>query len=154
MAGVKGQASGGANRKTTRELKASGTYRVDRQGNRADLRVKHERPNKPDGMSDECGLVWDRLCEALPPSTVTKSHSDSLRIYCETWVAYKKIYPIFRDDPLDAKARQAWQGCISTLDKIGRQFGWTPQSLAGIEVIESQEEQDEFEAYAQRRGVA
>jgi len=151
MAGVKGQRSGGHNRKTAAQHKAEGTYKPSRHGNRVDLEVDTAAPVMPRGLEKAGKEMWKRICQTLPEKTVTKLDADSLRMYCETWQVYLKLYPIFRDDPLDSKARQSWQACVATLDKLGRQFGWTPQSRSALETPEPEQEDDPLKLYMERR---
>lgn len=150
MAGVKGR-SGGHNRKTTAQLKAEGTFDTSRHRNRVDIACKNEYPEMPSSLNQDGKELWQKVCDVLPKEVVTRLDGDSLRTYCECYQLYRKVYPMYLADPLDKELRLAWQGAIDRLDRLGRQFGWTPQARAGIHMPEEKEDIDPFEEFIKER---
>jgi len=152
MAGVKGQRSGGHNRKTTQQLKKEGTYTNSRHGKRVDAKVAPATLPCPGDLGEHGSELWKRICHTLPKEVVTKLDSDSLRAYCETWELYRKIYPQMLADPIDKDIRISWSACIDKLDKLGRQFGWTPQARAGLQMPDKDDsETDPMVEFLKRR---
>lgn len=146
MGGQKGR-SGGHNRKPTSVLKEQGGYKKYRHENRIDQHIAVEKPEMPAHLGEIGQKTWKRLMESLPLGVVTKLDLDSLVSYCDLIEAYMTIRPSFLADPIDKNVRHAYMATIQQLDKIGRQFGWSPQSRAGITTTQETKEEDPFEAW-------
>jgi P27 family predicted phage terminase small subunit len=150
MVGVKGK-SGGQNRKATSKLIAEGTYKPHRHADRLDAKVTTGPPPCPASLDDHGRDLWRRICEVLPREVITRLDTESLRIYCETWQMYCAVIPIMMADPIDKDTRITWSTLVDKLDKLGRQFGWTPQARAGITMPTKTDEEDPFETYLKQR---
>ena len=151
MPGVKGR-SGGQNRKSTKDHIADGTYQKCRHEKRLDSKVVASTPPCPADLNDYGRDLWRRICEVLPHEVVTRLDTESLRIYCETWQMYCKVIPLMIDNPIDKDLRITWAAIVDRLDKLGRQFGWTPQARAGIQMPDkSSDESDPFEEFLKQR---
>ena len=87
----------------------------------------------------------------LPREVITRLDTESLRIYCETWQMYCAVIPMMMADPIDKDTRITWSTLVDKLDKLGRQFGWTPQARAGITMPTKTDEEDPFETYLKQR---
>ena len=152
MAGVKGQRSGGHNRKTTKQLKDEGTYNKRRHGKRVDAKVDASSLPCPGDLTEHGAELWKRICQTLPREVVTKLDSDALRAYCRTWEIFRKLEQPMLDDPTDKDTRIAFFSTIDKLDKLGRQFGWTPQSRAGLQMpAKDESETDPMVEFLKRR---
>ena len=141
MAGVKGR-SGGHNRKSTAQLKAEGGYAVNRHRDRADETIKPTKLKRPTHFKKIGRDAWDRIVSALPEALLTSLDPDSLTMYCDLLENYHKLRPLFSADPLDKDTRIAFMATIDHLDKIGRQFGWSPQSRSGLKLPENKREDE------------
>jgi P27 family predicted phage terminase small subunit len=141
MAGVKGR-SGGANRKPTAQLKVTGGYRAERHKNRADVAVPRAIIKPPRGMGKIGKEVWNRFLENLPEALITNLDLNSLAQFCEALELYDKIKVRFYNDPFDREARLIWKDVCAQVDRLGRQFGWTPQSRASLS-LPAKETKDE-----------
>lgn len=140
MPGIKGK-SGGHNRKTTAEHATDGTYRAHRHSSRADVRVTPSALDCPEDLGDIAKETWSGVVDSLPEELLTKVHVGSLRMYCETIEQYRHVWPLFCADPLDKDLRITAMALIDRADKLGRQFGWTPQALAGLRVPPSDKDE-------------
>lgn len=140
MPGVKGK-SGGHNRKSVTEHARDGTYRRDRHGSRVDLRIQPARLQCPDDLGEIASDVWTKVVTSLPEEILNNVHENSLRMYCETIEQYRHVWPLFCADPLDKDLRITAMALIDRADKLGRQFGWTPQALAGLRVPQDDKEE-------------
>lgn len=138
MAGVKGR-SGGQNRKATETLKAEGGYRTTRHRDRADIEVKPAAIQPPKHLGKAGKDLWKRVVESLPASLVTNLDPDSLAAFCDLADAYDRIRPQFMADPIDKEIRISYMAILDRMDKLGRQFGWTPQSRAGLSLGKSED---------------
>lgn len=141
MAGVKGR-SGGHNRKTTAKLKAEGGYRATRHRDRADQFVKPVEIVPPKHLRKAGKELWRRVVESLPESIVTELDTDSLAMFCSLADMYENLRPQFASDPLDKDLRIAFLAVVDRMDKLGRQFGWTPQSRAGLSLAKSDDKDE------------
>lgn len=153
MAGVKGQRSGGHNRKSTEELKASGGYRKDRHGGRAEVHIEADTPAMPDHLTAAGKKLWKRIVETLPPKVITSLDAESLAIYCDLSELYVRLRKKFMDDPTDKDVRSSYFGVFDRLNKIGGQFGWSPLSRSGLQMpAEQKDEDDPMEELIARMG--
>lgn len=149
MAGMKGR-SGGQNRKSTHQLKADGGYRRDRHGRRVDQMVAPATLTPPDHLSDIGRAAWIRITGSLDPSLITDLDVDSLTAFCDCLEAYSGIRPKYLAAPTDKDARIAFYAALDRMDKLGRQFGWSPQSRAGIQAPGDDSEGSVFESLLAR----
>lgn len=132
MPGVKG--ASGRPAKSTEQHRQDGTYQKCRHENRVDAKIPPATLPCPGDLNEHGAELWKRICATLPREVVTKLDADSLRAYCETWELYRKVYPKMIADPFDKDTRILWANCIDKLDKLGRQFGWSPQSRASLQM--------------------
>lgn len=130
MSGVKGRS--GRPPKPTQQLKDSGGYRATRHRARADVAVPQAAIKPPRGMGKVGKEVWNRVLTNLPAALITNLDLDSLAQFCEALEAYDQIKGVFAANPLDREVRMAWKDICSQVDRLGRQFGWTPQSRAAL----------------------
>lgn len=145
MPGAKGR-SGGHNRKSTAAHKAAGTFRNDRHANKADDVEGPAMDLTPPGRLNEGAReVWQRVVETLQDNALRVVDQDALAAYCETVDIHNVIAPQFRADPLDKELRITWKEVSAVMDRLGRQFGWTPQARAAINVTPPEPEMTEFE---------
>lgn len=153
MPGVKGR-SGGQNRKTTAELKATGGYRKDRHGSRAEF--KAGKPKKPSHLGENGSKTWARVLDSLPKEAVSALDTDALTMFCDMIDLYYAISPQVQADPLDKDLSGLLMKTSEKIDRLGRQFGWTPQSRAGIQVKAAPEEpeSDPMEFILNRMGAS
>jgi len=141
MAGVKGR-SGGRNRKPTAQLKETGGYRKSRHKARADVLVMPVRVPPPDCLGDVGKEAWVRFVNNLPEALITSLDKDGLTQFCQALEAYAKVWPLFINDPIDKDIRITWQAICAQVDRLGRQFGWTPQSRAALSLPAKKEEEE------------
>lgn len=149
MAGAKGR-SGGHNRKTSQKLASEGGYRKSRHGQRVDARVPGEQISPPSHLTELGIALWNRVIGSLPRESITKIDADALSAYCDMAELYSLLRPIVMADPLDKDARITFMNALDRMDKLGRQFGWTPQSRAGLASPQAEQEEDPFEAIVSR----
>jgi P27 family predicted phage terminase small subunit len=150
MPGVKG-ASGRPGKPTDQHLQ-DGTYRKHRHANRVDNKVQPAPMPVPGNLGEHAAEMWKRIVGALPPEVLTNLDKDALMLYCQTWQTYCKIQPLFDADPVDKELRIAWTSCVDRLDKLGRQFGWTPQSRATLQMPAKDEDaEDPMTLFLKRR---
>lgn len=142
MAGQKGR-SGGHNRKTLEKHKAEGTYRDDRHGNRAEAQIKPSALKAPERFGPVALQTWNDIVETIPESMITKLDYKSLVAYCDLCAAYDKLQRAFEDDPIDKDIRISYLSVIQNMDRLGRQFGWTPQSRAALTLTPDKEDEDD-----------
>lgn len=149
MVGQKGRS--GRPGKPTAQHKAEGTERSYRHANRADARIEPSVLPCPGDLGTHGAEMWKRICKTLPKEIVTKLDTDSLRVYCETWEVYRKVYPLMLDDPTDKNTNVLWAKIVDKLDKLGRQFGWSPQSRTSLQMPEVDQEVDPMVEFLKRR---
>ncbi len=130
MTGAKGRS--GRPPKPTEQLKANGGYRATRHRNRADVAVPKATIKPPRGMGKVGKEVWNRFLTNLPEALITNLDLNSLAQFCEALEAYDQIKGVFAANPLDREVRLAWKDICAQVDRLGRQFGWTPQSRASL----------------------
>lgn len=151
MPGVKGQRSGGHNKKMTEQHKADGTYQKCRHETRVDTKVPSSILPCPADLGEHGAELWKRICATLPKELITKLDTDSLMAYCQTWELYRKIIPQVLDDPMDKHLTCLWAKTVDKLDKLGRQFGWTPQARAGLHMPAKEDTEDAMTEFLKRR---
>lgn len=152
MAGKAGRS--GRKAKTAAEHKAAGTYRAHRHAGKLDSVMQHKGRlvyDPPECLNDEARKVWRRVRDALPEEALSVVDVDALTAYCETVVLYRVVTQEFTKDPLDRDLRMAWKEASTAMDRLGRQFGWTPQARAGIKVPEAPQEEDAFTQFMKNR---
>ena len=76
--------------------------------------------------------VWTRFLTNLPEALITNLDTNSLAQFCEAIELYEKIKVEFANDPFNKDTRITWIAVCSQVDRLGRQFGWTPQSRAAL----------------------
>ena len=131
MAGQKGR-SGGQNRKPTAQLKETGGYRATRHRKRADVLVIPCRVEPPSILGTVGKEAWIRYVNNLPEALITNLDTDGLTQFCQALELYPKVWEQFAADPFDKENRITWQALAAQVDRLGRQFGWTPQSRASL----------------------
>jgi P27 family predicted phage terminase small subunit len=141
MAGVKGR-SGGHNRKTTAKLKSEGGYRVTRHSDRADQFVKPAAIVPPKYLRKTGKALWNRVVGSLPESLITELDTDSLAMFCQLADMYEKLRPKFAADPINKDVRISFLSVVDRMDKLGRQFGWTPHSRAGLSLANADDKDE------------
>lgn len=150
MAGVKGR-SGGHNRKRTEQLKAEGGIRKHRHENRADVIIPPASVSTPEHLGEAGRELFERIVATLPKSLITKATIESLGMYADLWECYLSLRPQFLANPVDKDIRISYMSVVDRIDKLGRQFGWTPLSLSGIKVPEQPDkDEDVFESLISR----
>lgn len=130
MVGVKGRS--GRKRKPTAQHKAEGTYNATRHKNRADVNVRPSTLSPPAHLTDAGKELWRRILDTLPAQIISKLDIEALSAYCDAVELYTKLRPMIMADPADKEVRIAWVAAANQMDKIGRQFGWTPVSRASL----------------------
>ena len=145
--GVKGK---GRPAKPTAELRATGGYRATRHRDRADEAIKPTSLERPKHFGKIGAEAWDRIVSALPPALMTSLDPDSLSMYCDLLETYHALRPLFMSDPLDKETRITFFTTIDHIDKIGRQFGWSPQSRSGLKMPEQAREESGFDVLLAR----
>ena len=141
MAGVKGR-SGGHNRKTTAKLKAEGGYRATRHRDRADQHAKPAAIVAPKHLGKTGKTLWSQVVESLPESLITSLDASALAMFCQLADVYEKLRPEFEADPIDKDLRISFLSVVSQMDRLGRQFGWTPQSRAGLTIAQADDKDE------------
>ena len=152
MAGVKGRS--GRPRKSTAELKANGGYRPVRHENRADQLIEGAKLICPKHLKAIGKKAWKRIVEALPEQMLTNLDAESLSMYCDLIECYHNLRPQFIADPIDKDIRLSYFAVVNGMDRVGRQFGWTPQSRAGLHIVEQKEESPFAEYLKGRMGAS
>jgi len=152
MAGAKGR-SGGHNRKATRELKADGGFRSHRHGDRADVKIPVAKLSPPEILTDAQRELWLRVVSTLPVGLVTKLDQELLLAYCDQWEAYLMLRRSYLADPIDKDIRISYKSCVDTLDKLGRQLGWSTQSRPALQMPSDKDDNDDpFSTFLDRMG--
>lgn len=146
---VKGR--GGRPPKPLEKHEEDGTYRKDRHETRVDGKVPPSVLPCPADLGEHGAELWKRICSTLPKELITKLDSDALLSYCQTWELYRKIIPQVLADPMDKHLTCLWSKTIDKLDKLGRQFGWTPQARAGLHMPAKEETEDAMTEFLKRR---
>jgi P27 family predicted phage terminase small subunit len=141
MAGQKGR-SGGQNRKSTAVLKAEGGYRSERHEKRADSMVPPANLPIPKHLGEAGRDLWQRVVGSLPEALLTSLDPDSLSQFCDMADAYAKLRPVFLADPIDKEIRISYMAVVSAMDRLGRQFGWTPQSRSGLQMGKKEDKEE------------
>jgi P27 family predicted phage terminase small subunit len=141
MAGRRGR-SGGHNRKATATLKAEGGYRTERHDKRADTHVLPASLQSPKHLGEAGRDLWRRVVTSLPEALITNLDPDSLTQFCDLADSYAKIRPVFLADPIDKDIRIAYMAVIAAMDRLGRQFGWTPQSRASLQLPKAEDKEE------------
>ena len=138
--------------KSSADHKRDGTFRADRHGNRADLKLPPATNREPpEDMAAEGKELWHRVVESMPKESFTLISREGLVAYCEAWLMLRLVTPIAFADPSDKNKRIAWKSAIETVDKLGRQFGWTPSAAASIKTQPVDNEQpSDFEKWLNR----
>lgn len=143
---MKGQ-GGKPRSKSKEQLKREGGYREDRHATHASLKAENfkslskEPPGHMGVYAKDC---WRYQVENLPEESLTTLDHFSMTVFCDMYEVYCQSRKLLALDPLDNKARQAMMSAATAMDKIGKQFGWTPQSRAGIPQVEKDDEDDVF----------
>ena len=133
MPGVKGR-SGGHNAKAATEHVKDGTYRKDRHGSRMELHVDPAKLECPFEPGSEESKAWDRIVDTLPPEHITHLDFDKLRVYCQTWGQYCRVWPKFVDDPLDKDIRITALALVDRVIALGREFGTSPLARMSLKL--------------------
>ena len=145
--------SKGHQAKSTEQHKKQGTYRADRHANRADSFLPAlDCAPPPRGMRKPGKDLWKKLTAAyegrLAPPVL-----ESLRQYCDCWVAYLLVAPRYIKDPLDKDTARAYKQAFDCLERMGRKWGYSPADLAGVQLPPpGAKAEDPFEAWLQRQG--
>ena len=138
--------------KSAAQHAADGTFRKDRHGSRAELQISPAKPTVPRGLPPEARALWRRVVAELPAEALSRLDGEALRAYCVAWSIYRRIEPLMVDNPTDKDIRIAWTAVLSTLDKLGQQFGWTPRSRSSLRLpAEADETADPFAEFIRRR---
>lgn len=140
MAGQKGRS--GRRPKPTAQLKESGGFNVTRHRNRADVLVMPAKLDAPATLGKIGRDAWNRYIDNLPEALITQLDVYALQQLCEALELYAKVWPLFIDNPLDRDARITWQAVCAQIDRLGRQFGWTPQSRAALSLPSSESKEE------------
>lgn len=119
---------GGRPPKSTSEHIKDGTFRKDRHGNRTELHVENARLESPFGIDTEERGAWDRIVNTLPPEHITNLDYDKLKVYCEAWGQYCRVWPQFVADPLDKDIRITALALMDKVIVLGKEFGTSPLS--------------------------
>ncbi|XZE56144.1 hypothetical protein SH139x_002225 [Planctomycetaceae bacterium SH139] len=149
MAGQKGRS--GRLPKPTEQHVLDGTYRSDRHARRADVLVMAEQLQCPESLTGAAREAWERITLALPDDMLSRLDVDALWLYCQSWAQLLKVWPMFEDNPLDKDARITAMALCTEVDKLGRQFGWSPLSRASLRVPQREEADDPLTELMRRK---
>jgi P27 family predicted phage terminase small subunit len=133
---------GGRPPKATATLKAEGGYRTERHDKRADTHVLPASLQSPKHLGEAGCDLWRRVVTSLPEALITNLDPDSLTQFCDLADSYAKIRPVFIADPIDKDIRIAYMAIIAAMDRLGRQFGWTPQSRASLQLPKAEDKEE------------
>lgn len=151
MPGVKGQRSGGRNRKTTAELEASGGVRRGRHANRADIVGASGSPKKPRGLSAKQKQLWDAVVDVMPEAALGSADTSVMTEMCRWFGVYLKSMDKLEKDPQDYKLMTATVKAWQEFRKVAMDYGLTPQSRAAIKVPQKgDDEESPFEQVLNR----
>ena len=143
MASQKGRKGiGGRPPKATATLKAEGGYRATRHRDRVDVNIAPAKLAIPKHLGEAGRDLWQRVVGSLPEALLTSLDPDSLTQFCDMADAYAKIRPVFIADPIDKEIRISYMAVVSAMDRLGRQFGWTPQSRAGLQMGKKEDKEE------------
>jgi phage terminase small subunit len=78
MPGIKGQRSGGRNRKSTHEHELTGTFRRDRHGDGESISVPEGVPTPPGELSGEALAEWARMVDRLQQTRALSATDDGV----------------------------------------------------------------------------
>lgn len=93
MAGVKGQRSGGHNRKTREQLEKAGTFRKDRHGDLETPTAPPGVPQPPKPLDGEALDEWNRMIARLTETGALSVVDDALLFqYCRLFAETEGIY--------------------------------------------------------------
>lgn len=133
---------GGRPPKPTAQLKQSGGYRTTRHKDRVDVLVVPVRVEPPSILGQVGREVWVRFVNNLPEALITSLDTDGLTHFCQALEMYPKVWEQFSADPFDKENRITWQALSTRIDTLGRQFGWTPQSRASLQLPASEKKEE------------
>lgn len=151
MAGQKGRS--GRLPKPTEQHVQDGTYRSDRHARRADVLVMAEQLECPESLTGAAQEAWQRITTALPDDALCQLDCDALWLYCQSWSQLLKVWPMFEENPLDKDCRITAMALCTEVDKLGRQFGWSPLSRASLRVPQREESDDPLDELLKRKAA-
>ena len=150
MPGAKGRS--GRPPKATVQHETEGTFRKHRHSQRVDAKIPPATLPCPAELQEVGQELWRRIVSTLPREVITKLDADGLKTYCLLWQQFNRVWPQFEADPLDKDIRITALSLVDRLDKLGRQFGWTPQSRASLQMPSKDEDDaDPMLAFLKRR---
>lgn len=140
-------------------LKLRKSWRANRRG--ADIKLSHEKPQRPQWLQGEAKKLWDRLIPDLHKAGLaTELYRESLVLLCTAWAdfveAEQQLAKIKTKDgsralliktaagtavenPLLYIRKRAWD----QIYKAAACFGLTPADLSGVRAVEKPAEKEE-----------
>ncbi len=137
------------NRKTTEELKASGGYRKDRHGNRADVSPAPGEPIRPEGMTPGQAQIWDSVLASLPAAAIGEKDESAMVELIETYQRMRDVGALLAENRTDKDNRIAYCAFFDRWLKLAQEFGLTPRSRAAIKVPTGGEQDEETDTFAE-----
>jgi len=134
---------GGRPPKPAKDHIEDGTYRKDRHGSRTELHVDPARLKCPFPKATEEYAAWMRIVTTLPAEHITHLDFDKLKVYCDAWGQYCRVWPQFVADPLDKDIRITALALADKVIVLGKEFGTSPLARMTLKMpAEEKEEQD------------
>lgn len=162
MPGVKGQRSGGRNRKSDRAKVLTGTFRPDR-ANPAEPEPRQTKkvPSPPAYLEPEAKVEWRRLARELHRTGIlTIADRSSFAAYCQAWADYRRALAIIRAEGRILTTEKGYRyvhpavGLASTareaMRKFALEFGLTPASRPRVQGVKPERVKSAEEEAADR----
>ncbi len=126
-------------------LKADGTYRADRHGNRGPV-TGGEPLRKPDDLGDAASWLWEEVTRTRG-AWLCGSDAAALHTLCVAWGFMQACEARLQSDATDKLARCAWTSYQAVFTQLGARFGLTPSDRARLGEDKPQRDSDaELEA--------
>ena len=146
-----GNSNSGRYRKSAAQLRLHGTFKAAQHGERAVESVVSGAPEKPSGLTDEQGWMWDNAVEELARIGVAKRIDTAhLIAMCQLWGLYCKAIIAAIKDPIDKDARIAVTSYFAAWQAAAGKCGLSPADRAKLEVP-AEVKRDEFEDFLNKK---
>ena len=151
MPGVKGQRSGGHNKKTAEEHLAQGTTQRCRESSYAATVPAEGKLIKPTSLDEYGEELW-AFVERLPSGSAGLVDSVPLQEMCRWYSLYRRLESAWSDDPLDKEARLGCSAAFDRFKKILDCYPFDMQSRSRLNVPQEEpKKSDPFEDYMKRK---
>lgn len=107
---------------------------------RLDNNLCESIPCKPNGLGKHASQCWDIVVNTLPRNMQSRLDFVGLMLLCDHVELYFSLRSKMLSDPIDKEIRISFTTVVDKLDKLGRQFGWSPLSRASLTITEDKDD--------------